>query len=158
MLDGRCSWDQQDIGRVLEKPGKRNLHWCGLKRRCGCVKRGRLQWSEASEREKRNIRYPLRGQVIDESIVVPLGHVVEILHADNLRHGLRFGQLLGRNVAQADVTDQPLTLELDERGQRLFDRSFRRFREPSNAEIHDVKSVQAKIPKIVVNAVNEFLQ
>ena len=99
----------------------------------------------------------MRGQVVDESIVVPVRHIVEILHANDLCHGLRFGQLLGRNVAQTDVTDQSLTLEFDEFSQRFRDRSFRRFREPSNSEIHHVESVQAKISKIVVHAVNEFL-
>src|ERR1700756_3953522 len=154
MLDGRCSWDQQNIGRALEKPGKRNLHWCGLKRRCGCVKRGRLQGSEASEREKRNIRYPLRGQVIDESIVVPLGHVVEILHADNLCYGLRFGQLLGRNVAQTDMPDQSLTLEFGEHGQRLFDRFLPRFRESADPKIDNVEMVEAEISKVVMNGIH----
>src|SRR5579872_470383 len=154
MLDGRCSWDQQDIGRVLKKPGKRNLHWCGVERRCGCVKRGRLQWSEASEREKRNIRYPLRGQVIDESIVVPLGHVVEILHADNLGYGLRFSELLGRNVAQTDMPDQSLTLEVDEDGQWLLDRFLPRFRESADPKIDNVEMVEAKISQVVLNGIH----
>ena len=42
MFEGRCAGNQQDIGRALEKPGKRNLHRCGPKRRCGCVKHRRL--------------------------------------------------------------------------------------------------------------------
>src|ERR1700741_5262863 len=69
MREGRGSRYQQDIGRALQKPRKLNWHGCGRERRCGCVKRRRLQWSEASEREKRNIPYPLHGQVVDESIV-----------------------------------------------------------------------------------------
>ena len=31
MLEGRCSRNQQDVGRALEKPGKRHLHRRGLK-------------------------------------------------------------------------------------------------------------------------------
>jgi hypothetical protein len=30
MLDGGCARNQQDVGGALKKPGKRNLHWCGL--------------------------------------------------------------------------------------------------------------------------------
>jgi hypothetical protein len=55
------------------------------------------------------------------------------------------------------MTNQSLTLEFREHGQRFLDRSLRRFREPSNAEIHDVESVEAKISKVVVSAVDEFL-
>jgi hypothetical protein len=33
MLDGRRSGDDQDIGRSLEKPSKRNLHWCDTEAR-----------------------------------------------------------------------------------------------------------------------------
>jgi hypothetical protein len=38
MREGRCSGDQQDIGRALQKPRKRNLHGCSPERGCGCVK------------------------------------------------------------------------------------------------------------------------
>src|ERR1700739_2667477 len=37
-----CARNQQDIRRALEEPSKRNLHWCGLERRRGAVKRRRL--------------------------------------------------------------------------------------------------------------------
>src|ERR1700756_4159012 len=154
MLDGRCSWDQQDIGRVLEKPGKRNLHCCCVERLCGCVKRRRLQGSETSQREKRNIRYTLRSQGIDESIVVPLGHVVKVLHADNLCYGLPFGQLLGSNVAQTDMPDQSLALEFGEHGQRLFDRFLPRFRESADPKIDNVEMVEAEISKVVMNGIH----
>ncbi len=43
---------------------------------------------------------PLRRELIDEAIIVPVRHVVEVLHADDLDNGLSLGHLLGSNVAQ----------------------------------------------------------
>lgn len=57
MLEGRCSRNQQGVGRALEEPGQRNLRGRGLKKCCGCVECRRLEQSEASEREKRNVGY-----------------------------------------------------------------------------------------------------
>src|SRR4029077_10695096 len=157
MREGRRSRDLYAIRLALQKPRKRNLHGCGLERRCGCVKRRRLQCSETSEREEWNIRYTLGAQVVNESIVVPLGHIVEILHADNLCHRLRFGQLLGRNVAQTDMTDQSLPLEFDEHGQRLFDRFLSRFREATDPKIDDIEMVEAEIPQVVMDSIHQLL-
>src|SRR5258705_5018584 len=157
MPQGRRSRNQQNVGRALEKPSKRNLHRRGVERRRGRVECRRLQRTKASQREKRNVSYALRGKVNDEAVIFPVCHIVEVLNAHYLCHGLSLSQLPGSNVAQTDMTDQSLTLEFREHGQRLLDRSFRWFREPSNAEIHDVESVETKISKIVINAIDEFL-
>ena len=49
-----------------------------------------------------------------------------VLHADDRGDGARLVDLARRDVAQAEVADQPLALELGERGERLLDRSFAR--------------------------------
>jgi len=47
-----------------------------------------------------------------------MGDVVQVLHADNLRNLLRLYQLIWRDVAQAEVANQSLMLELGEHCQR----------------------------------------
>ena len=42
MLDGGCARNQQDVGRTLKKPGKRNLHRGGLELRGDLRQGGRL--------------------------------------------------------------------------------------------------------------------
>jgi len=84
-------------------------------------------------------------------------HVVKILNANYLRDGLSLGQLFGGNVAQADVADESLTLELGKHGQRFLNRSLRWFCESTHAKIYDVKNVEAQILQVVVNCVDEVL-
>src|SRR5579871_74888 len=100
----------------MEKPGKCELHRRYLERCSGCVECRRLQWSEPSQREKWNISDPLRGEVANEDIIPPLCHVVEVLYADDLRDRLRLSYLLRCYVAQTDMTDESLSLELNEHG------------------------------------------
>src|ERR1700746_3923322 len=116
MLAGRCPRNQQDAGRAMEEPGKRKLHGRYFARCCGCVECRRLQWSEPSQRKKRNISDPLRGEDLDEGVILPLCHVVEVLHADDLGDRLCLSYLLRCYVAQTDMPDQPLPLELCEHG------------------------------------------
>ena len=47
------------------------------------------------QREERHIGDALPGQVVDEGIIAAVGHVVVVLHADDLRDGLRLGHLRG---------------------------------------------------------------
>ena len=69
MLDGGCARNQQDVGRALKKPGKRNLHWCGRESR-GDVRQGsRLQWAEAAEWEEWHIGDAVAGKIVDQGIV-----------------------------------------------------------------------------------------
>ena len=74
-----------------------------------------------------------------------LRHVIEILDANYLCNGLRLRQLSGPYVAQTDVANEPLTLEFSEHRQRFLNRSLRRFRESTNAEIHHIENVEAEI-------------
>src|ERR1700758_1165842 len=111
MRPGRSPRNQQDVGRAMEKPGKRKLHGRYFARCCGCVECRRLQWGEPSQREKRNISNPLRGKVLDEGVIFPLRQVVEVLHADDVGDRLSLSYLLRGDVAQTDIPDQPLPLE-----------------------------------------------
>ena len=84
-------------------------------------------------------------------------HVIKILDANDLRNGLSLRQLFGSNVAQTNVPDETFSLEFCERGQGFLNRSLRRFRESTNAEIHYIKNIEAKISQIVMDSIDELL-
>ena len=65
------------------------------------VERLGLQRGEAAEREEGTKAMPSRGAAVDQVVVVAVGEVVEVLHADDRRDGLRLGELLGGDVADA---------------------------------------------------------
>jgi hypothetical protein len=76
MLDGRCSGDDQDIVRPLEKPGKRNLHGRGTEAR-GDVRQGRrLEWSEAAEWKEWHVGNPVTTKISYERIIGSMCEVV----------------------------------------------------------------------------------
>src|SRR5271165_4427418 len=121
MLHGRGTWDQQDVGRAVKQPGERDLHWGSSERGRSRIKRRRLQRSEASQREERHIGNAFAREVFDKSVVMPVRNVVEILHADNLGNRLRLRQLSGTYVAQTQMTNQSLMLQLCKHSQRFCD-------------------------------------
>ena len=134
----------------MEQPGQRDLHRCSPD---GCrsrVKRSRLQRVETAERKERYVDYTSLRQIVDESIVVSVCNIVEILHTHDLRRVLCLGQLLSRDIAQSDMANQPLALELDEHSQRFFNRFVRRSRHSSHPEIDNVKALKAKISQVIM--------
>ena len=116
-----------------------------------------MQWRESSQREERDIRYAFLGEGIDEGIVTAAGHVVEVLDTNDLRDFLSLLELPGRDVAEADVTNQSVVLQFGQRSQGLLDRTFRWLQDGTNPEVDDLKPVDTEIPKIVVNAVGQLL-
>ena len=60
-----------------------------------------------------------------------MSHVVEVLHAHDLGDRLRLGQLGSSDVAQADVADQTLALEVGQYSHLLGDGPLRRGRGPN---------------------------
>ena len=94
---------------------------------------------------------------IDEGIVTPLCHVVEVLHANYLRDSLSLPELLGSDVADTDVTNQPLTLQFSKHRHWLLDRSLRWLHDATDAQVHHVQPIHTKISKVVVNSVDQFL-
>ena len=67
---------------------------------------------------------PVAGQLVDQRVVLAVREVVVVLHADDRRDAARLRDLGGRDVAQAEMADQALALELGQRGERLLERAF----------------------------------
>src|SRR5277367_6794037 len=152
MLDGGCAWNQQDVGRALKKPSKRNLHWCGLESR-GDVRQGRrLQWAEAAEWEEWHVGDGMAGKIVDQGIVGSVHQVVHVLHTDNRSDLSRLRDLRRRDVAQPDVTNQTLLLELGQNGDRPLNRALGWFTDAKRtAQVDHVEHIQTQIAKIVMN-------
>jgi hypothetical protein len=94
---------------------------------------------------------------IYEGIVIAMCQIVEVLDANDFCDSLTFLQLPGSDVAEADVTNQPLTLQLGEHGQGFLDGSFRWCHHSANSKVNNVERIDTEIPKIVVSAVNQLL-
>ena len=86
--------------------------------------------------------------------LLALRYIVEVLDGDDLRDSLRLRELLGSDVAQTDVTTQPLTFQFDERGKWFLDGSVRRLGESTNPEVDDIQPLDTKIPEIVMSGVD----
>jgi len=85
-------------------------------------------------------------EVIDEAIIVPVRHVIQILHADYLRNGLCLRQLLATDITQSEITNQSLIFQFSQHRQRFFNRSLRRPHNSSNPKIDDIQPVESEIP------------
>src|SRR5258707_196799 len=137
----------------MKQPRERVLHW---RRAHGCRDRIQLrglQRRESSERKERYIRHALRCEFVHKSVIVSLGDIEKVLHADDIRDLLRLSQLPGCDIAQTEMTDQSLTLELGERGQGFFNRSLRGLQHFAHAEINYIQLLQAEVSKIVMNPI-----
>src|SRR5579862_8543029 len=95
--------------------------------------------SESSQREERHIGDALLREMIDDAVIVSLRHVVEILHANDLRNLLALSQLPGTDVAKAEMTNEPLLLELRQHGQGFFDGFVGWRHDSSDPEVDDVE-------------------
>ena len=73
-----------------------------------CRKLRRLQRREAAKRKERHIGDAVAGEIVDHRVVGTMRQIVVILHAGDTRRSAAFGDLLGRCIAQTDVTDEPL--------------------------------------------------
>src|SRR5262249_34341793 len=112
---------------------------------------------KSSEREERHIRYALRCKLVHKGIIVPLSDVEKVLDADDRSDLPRLRELPGRDIAQTEMTDQSLTLEVRKRGERFFNRSLRWFEHLAHAQIDHVELIQAEIPEVVMNRADQFL-
>src|SRR5215469_10213273 len=157
MIDGRSSGNQQDIGRVLQQPGKCNLHRRDLECSGRSIEYQRLQRREASQWEEWNISDTLRTELVDEGIVVPVGNVVEILYAHDFCNAPALGELLGTYIAQTNVANESLTLKFCEHRKRFRNRSLGRLRKSANPKINGSEGLEAEISQVVVNAVDKLL-
>ena len=101
---------------------------------------------------------PSLREIVDQRIVGAVGKVVEVLHADDFGDAAPLRDLGGRDVAQADVADQALPLELGEHGQRCLDRALPgTVAVPHDAQIDDVEHVEAQVAQIVVHRLRSVL-
>ena len=86
-------------------------------------------------------------KLVDQGVVSPMDDVIEVLHANDLGDAARLSDLSGRDVAQAEMADQALSLELGERGERLLDRFLARPVAASHEpQVDDVENVDAEVP------------
>ena len=84
--------------------------------------------------------------------------VVEVLHANDRRDRPRFGNLLRRDGADAEMFDQPFLLQLREHAERFGDGPGSALLKPPYAEIHHVEHVEAEILEIVVNGLTQLFR
>src|SRR5215469_13353207 len=157
MVYRRGAGDQQNVRRTLQEPSKRDLHWTRLHRCRYPIEHRRLQRCEPSQREKRHISDTLPRESVDKGIVAAVCDVVEVLDTNDLRDSLSLLELPGGNVAETDVTNQSLMLQVDKHTQRFFDGSFRWCHDSANSQVDDVERIGSKIPKIAMNAVDQLL-
>jgi hypothetical protein len=71
--------------------------------------------------EERHIGSAIAGEIVDQNIVVTMREIVQVLHADDLADPAAFGDLRWRDIAQADMADQPLALKFGQHGERRLD-------------------------------------
>src|SRR5271168_1028515 len=98
MVDGRCSWDHQDIGRPMQKPSERNLHGRRVETRGDIGQSIRLKWSEPAEWKERHVGDAVTSKISYERIVGSMGEVVLVLYAHDWSDLPGFRDLLGRDV------------------------------------------------------------
>jgi len=91
-----------------------------------------------------------------KAIIVPVRHIVQILHADYLCNLLSLRQLLGTDVAQAEMTNQSLPLSSAARS-AVLQWIPRWPRDSSNPKIDDIQGVESQISKVVMNAIDQLL-
>ena len=149
MFSVRCSTDLvpgigRMTGRLLQQPGQRHL---GRRRaelagdvgdravRCGEVTGG--------DREPRDEGDVLGGRVVEDVLALPVGQVVEVLHADDVDDLARRLQLLDRDLGDADVADLALVLQLLERAELVGQRDLR----VDAVQLEEVDPVDLQVPQ-----------
>jgi hypothetical protein len=152
MVERRSAGNEQDVGSALEQPGERRLHRRGAEPSGGIGQLRRLQRREAAERKERHISDAVAAEIVDQRVVVAMRDIVVVLHADDVRDGARLRDLPGRHVAEADMTDEPLALELGQGGERRLDRALGRPVDVEHeAQIDDIERVDAEVAQIVMD-------
>src|SRR5580658_4891813 len=152
MLAGRCSWDQQNVGRALQKPRQSNLHRRRTEARGDIRQLCRLQWREPAEWKERHVRNPVVSEILDEHVIGSMHEVVVILYTDNRDHPPRFRNLGGRDVAQPDMAYQAFLLKLGQDGKRRLHRTLGWFVNAEHAaQVDNIYDIQTQIAKIVMN-------
>ena len=101
---------------------------------------------------------PWAASELDYVVVVPVGNIVKVLHADDWSDGLRLVDLLLRYRAQAEMSDQPFPLQLYERAKRFGYRSRLCGRKPTYAQVDHIERVEAEAFEVVVHGLAQLLR
>ena len=139
----------------MEEPGEGDLHGGGVEVGGYFVEHGGLQRGEAAQREVGDVGDSLPGERVDEGVVRAVGNVVGVLDADDLGHGLGFGELLSVDRGEANVADEALLLELDEDFDLFGDGAGGWLVDGAHAEVDDVEGFEAEVFEVVVDALDE---
>jgi hypothetical protein len=113
----RRARDQRHRRRPLEQPGQRDLLRRGAQRGGHLVELRRLDRREPTEREVPDERDALGRAQVDQRVVLPPGHVVEVLHGHHRRDRLRLAQLALCDPAGPEMPDQALLAQRRERAE-----------------------------------------
>ncbi|SOZ73765.1 conserved hypothetical protein [Cupriavidus taiwanensis] len=98
-------------------------------------------------------------QFIHQRIIPALHQVVLVLHTDNRRNLPRLRYLRRCHVAQPDVADQPLPLQLGQRSDLSFDRAFRRRMDiPHEPQVDDIQHLHPQIAQVVMDRLPDGLR
>src|SRR5205085_2901343 len=84
-------------------------------------------------------------EILDQNVIQPVREIVMVLDAYDSGDRLAFRELAGRDVAEADMPDQPLCLKLREHRKRLGDEIVVRPEWPPDAKIDHVQGIEAQV-------------
>ncbi len=88
---------------------------------------------------------------------MPMSEVVLVLHADDVRDGASLGDLLGCHVAEPDVPNEPLTLQVSQHLDLLLDRSLSRPVHPEHdAKVDNLERIEPQVAQVVVYGAGQF--
>ena len=111
-----------------------------------------MKRGEASEREVGGKSDALSGAGVEESLVGPMSKIIVILYANDGSNGLRLGELLWRDIAEAEVTDKALFTEFGKDAKRFGDGFLKwSFHGCAYPKVDDVKSFKAEVSEVVVD-------
>ena len=91
--------------------------------------------------------------------IVAADQIVLVLHAGDAADAPGVRDLARRDVAQADVTDQPLLLQLGERGERFVQRSLGgAVHVEHRPQVDHLEPLQAQVAQVVVHRLAQLLR
>src|SRR6185437_16344642 len=85
-----------------------------------------------------------------------MNEVVVILNADDLANAARLFELARRDVAQPEVSDQSLLLEIDQRGKLFLDRTLARSVKAAHAQVDNIERFDFEVSQVVMDSAREL--
>jgi hypothetical protein len=107
---------------------------------------------KAAEREERHIRGADLRQLVKQMVIVPVNEIVVVLDANHVGNAPTLGDLCGCNVAEAQMLDEPFTLQIRQGLELGSDGPlYRPLLISHAAEVHHIQALDAKVAKIIMN-------